>query len=79
MMMPEGMTGWELAARIRAESPDVKVLFTSGYSPEIFGTDVQLDARSNFLPKPYHPRLLARTVRNCLDGERPERIQPALV
>lgn len=79
MMMPEGMTGWELAAKIRTESPEIKVLFTSGYSPEIFGTDVQLDARSNFLPKPYHPRLLARTVRNCLDDERPERIQPVLV
>lgn len=79
MMMPEGMTGWELAAKIRTESPEMKVLFTSGYSPEIFGTDVQLDARSNFLPKPYHPRLLARTVRNCLDEERPERAEPVLM
>jgi CheY-like chemotaxis protein len=78
MMMPEGMTGWELAARIRAESPEVKVLFTSGYSPEIFGTDVQLDDRSNFLPKPYHPKVLAKTVRDCLDDKRPEVIQPIL-
>lgn len=72
MMMPEGMTGWELASRIRQEVPDMKVLFTSGYSPEIFGTEVQLDVNSNFLPKPYHPRLLARTVRSCLDNQRPE-------
>jgi two-component system cell cycle sensor histidine kinase/response regulator CckA len=78
MMMPEGMTGWELAARIRQDMPDMKVLFTSGYSPEIFGTEVQLDENSNFLPKPYHPRLLARTVRSCLDCERPERPQPIL-
>lgn len=78
MMMPEGMTGWELAARIRQDAPGLKVLFTSGYSPEIFGTDVQLDVNSNFLPKPYHPRLLARTVRSCLDSERPERPQAAL-
>jgi signal transduction histidine kinase/CheY-like chemotaxis protein len=78
MMMPEGMTGWELAARVRQEVPDMKVLFTSGYSPEIFGTEVQLDVNSNFLPKPYHPRLLARTVRSCLDNERPER-PPAAV
>jgi CheY-like chemotaxis protein len=76
MMMPEGMTGWELAAQIRRESPDLKVLFTSGYSPEIFGREVQLDERANFLPKPYHPRILARTVRSCLDNERPERPQP---
>jgi len=56
----------------------MKVLFTSGYSPEIFGNEVQLDVNSNFLPKPYHPRLLARTVRSCLDNERPERPQLAL-
>lgn len=78
MMMPEGMTGWELAERIRSETPDLKVLFTSGYSPEIFGGEVQLDERANFLPKPYHPRILARTVRQCLDNERPERPQPVL-
>ncbi|MGC3958923.1 MAG: response regulator [Verrucomicrobiota bacterium] len=79
MMMPEGLTGWELAMRIRQDVPDMKVLFTSGYSPEIFGSDVQLDVNSNFLPKPYHPRLLARTVRSCLDNERPERPQATVL
>jgi two-component system cell cycle sensor histidine kinase/response regulator CckA len=78
MMMPEGLSGWELAAHVRQDVPDLKVLFTSGYSPEIFGNEVQLDVNSNFLPKPYHPRLLARTVRSCLDNHRPERPQPAL-
>lgn len=78
MMMPEGMTGWELAEQIRSETPEVKVLFTSGYSPEIFGGEVQLDERANFLPKPYHPRILARTVRQCLDNERPARPEPIL-
>ena len=37
--------------------------------------EVQLDVNSNFLPKPYHPKLLARTVRSCLDNERPDRPQ----
>jgi len=68
MMMPEGMTGWELAERIRAEAPELKVVFTSGYSPEIFGGEVKLDERANFLPKPFHPRILAKTVRTCLDS-----------
>jgi two-component system, cell cycle sensor histidine kinase and response regulator CckA len=68
MMMPEGMTGWELAERIRVDTPDLKVLFTSGYSPEIFGGEVKLDDRANFLPKPFHPRILAETVRACLDS-----------
>ena len=68
MMMPEGMTGWELAEHIRGEAPELKVVFTSGYSPEIFDGEVKLAGRANFLPKPFHPRILARTVRECLDN-----------
>ncbi len=68
MMMPEGMTGWDLACHIRTESPDIKVVYTSGYSPEIFGGEVKMDSNANFLPKPFHPRVLAKTVRQCLDS-----------
>jgi len=68
MMMPEGMTGWDLACHIRAESPDMKVVYTSGYSPEIFDGEVKMDSNANFLPKPFHPRILAKTVRQCLDS-----------
>ncbi|TAL04305.1 MAG: PAS domain-containing sensor histidine kinase, partial [Verrucomicrobia bacterium] len=68
MMMPEGMTGWELAEKLRAEEPGLKVVYTSGYSPELFGGKVKLHGRSNFLPKPFHPRTLAQTVRQCLDN-----------
>ena len=68
MMMPEGMTGWDLACHIRNESPDMKVVYTSGYSPEIFGGEVKMDSNANFLPKPFHPRVLAKTVRQCLDS-----------
>ncbi|MCC7243263.1 MAG: PAS domain-containing protein, partial [Acidobacteria bacterium] len=35
MVMPEGVTGPELARRLRALRPDVKVLFTSGYTAEV--------------------------------------------
>ena len=68
MMMPEGMSGWDLACHIRNESPDMKVVYTSGYSPEIFGGEVKMDSNANFLPKPFHPRILAKTVRQCLDS-----------
>lgn len=68
MMMPEGVTGWELAERLRGEAPQLKVVYTSGYSPELFGSDVKLNERSNFLPKPFNPRTLAQTVRQCLDN-----------
>ncbi len=68
MMMPEGMTGWELAQELRRDTSDLKVVYTSGYSPELFSGQVQLRGSANFLPKPFHPSILAKTVRQCLDS-----------
>lgn len=68
LMMPEGMTGCELAERLRVDTPSLKVVFTSGYSTELLRGQVQSSDRSNFLPKPFHPRVLAKTVRQCLDN-----------
>jgi CheY-like chemotaxis protein len=68
MMMPEGMTGWELAQKLRQDTTDLKVVYTSGYSPELFNGQVQLHGSANFLPKPFHPSILAKTVRQCLDN-----------
>jgi two-component system cell cycle sensor histidine kinase/response regulator CckA len=67
MMMPEGISGSDLATRLREQAPGLKVVYTSGYSPELVGRDLQLQPGLNFLPKPYNPRTLARTVRECLD------------
>ncbi|NOS72573.1 MAG: response regulator [Verrucomicrobia bacterium] len=68
MMMPEGMTGWELAQKLRQDTTDLKVVYTSGYSPELFNGQVQLHGSANFLPKPFHPSVLAKAVRQCLDN-----------
>jgi len=68
MMMPEGISGAELAERLTARAPALKVLFTSGYSPELLGRDPQFRAGASFLTKPYSPRTLAKTVRECLDN-----------
>jgi CheY-like chemotaxis protein len=66
MVMPEGMTGRELAEELRRRKPDLKVIYTSGYSPDVMGGDLAL-RDANFLQKPYPPPLLAKTVRECLD------------
>jgi PAS domain S-box-containing protein len=53
LVMPGGMGGTELAARLRALQPDLKVIFTSGYSPEIAGRSLGLRAGQAFLQKPF--------------------------
>lgn len=65
IMMPEGMTGRDLAERILAEEPDLKVLYTSGYPVEVVGADLA-QTGSCFIQKPYQPAALARAVRDCM-------------
>jgi CheY-like chemotaxis protein len=68
MVMPHGVSGRELATKLLAEKPDLKVIYSSGYSLAVVGTDMVLQEGINFLQKPYHPRKLAQAVRDCLDG-----------
>ncbi|HEY1170058.1 MAG TPA: PAS domain-containing protein [Verrucomicrobiae bacterium] len=68
MMMPEGMTGHDLAERLLAEEPALKVIYTSGYSANVFSKDAPLRPDIAFLQKPYQPHKLARLVRDTLDG-----------
>jgi PAS domain S-box-containing protein len=70
LVMPGGINGRELAEKLWAEKPLLKVIFTSGYSADIVGKDFKLDPDLNFLQKPYHPQTLALAVRRCLDGKR---------
>jgi CheY-like chemotaxis protein len=70
MVMPEGVTGRELAEQMRTQRPDLKVLFISGYSPDVAGKDTGFIHQngSRFLQKPVPPRELLQTVRHCLDS-----------
>jgi len=67
LVMPEGMTGNELGERLVKDDPELKVIFTSGYSADTVGKDFVLRDGINFLQKPYHPDKLAQAVRDCLD------------
>jgi two-component system, cell cycle sensor histidine kinase and response regulator CckA len=73
MVMPEGMSGRQLAERLQAEDPALKVIYTSGYSPGMAGKDIALLEGFNFLAKPYPPSRLAHVVRDCLDGKQDPR------
>jgi len=67
MVMPDGVSGRELADRLLKENPELKVIYTSGYSPGMAGTDTSRLTGFNFLPKPYPPSRLAELVRFCLN------------
>ncbi|HUA65420.1 MAG TPA: PAS domain S-box protein [Alphaproteobacteria bacterium] len=69
LVMPNNMNGRELAEKLWAQSPGLKVIFTSGYSADIVGKDFKLEAELNYLQKPYQPQTLALTIRRCLDGK----------
>jgi two-component system, cell cycle sensor histidine kinase and response regulator CckA len=77
MVMPEGMTGSEVAAQLRKRKPGLKVIFTSGYSAQVMGKDFG-HGDVAFLGKPYLPPQLAQMVRQCLDNnpERPGALLP---
>ena len=66
MVMPDWMSGRQLAERLKADNPGLKVLYTSGYSTDLLGKDLNLQEGMNFLQKPYPPARLVQTVRNAL-------------
>jgi len=68
LVMPAGMSGQQLARQIHVEKPDLKVVFTSGYSAEIAGRELQLRSGETFLQKPFASDQLLETIRRCLDG-----------
>ncbi len=68
IMMPEGVSGHDLAAQLLARNPRLSVIFTSGYSAEIAGRELSLKAGQNFIQKPALPSQLLEIVRQCLDG-----------
>jgi CheY-like chemotaxis protein len=67
MVMPEGMTGRELAVQLKKRKPELKVIYSSGYSPDSNGREIG-QGDTVFLAKPYLPPQLARTVRQSLDA-----------
>lgn len=68
LVMPERINGRELAEKLWAERPQLKVIFTSGYSADVVGKDFALRQGLKYLQKPYPPQRLARVVRDCLDA-----------
>ncbi len=73
MVMPGGMSGRDLAEAARRMRPDLKILFTSGYTNEMLkaggtASPPSAEPAANFIAKPYRRRELAAKLRAVLDG-----------
>jgi two-component system, cell cycle sensor histidine kinase and response regulator CckA len=66
VVMPK-MSGRELAARVIALRPGIRVLYSSGYAADAIGDAGVIGDGINFLAKPYEPSRLADAVRDVLD------------
>jgi two-component system, cell cycle sensor histidine kinase and response regulator CckA len=66
VVMPN-MDGRELADRLRARMPDLKVLFLSGYMDDALLRRGVFDANETLLQKPFTPHTLAQRVCEVLD------------
>jgi PAS domain S-box-containing protein len=67
VVMP-GLGGRELADRLQAAQPGLRVLYVSGYTDdEVVRRGVEAD-RVHFLPKPFSPQVLTQRVREVLDA-----------
>jgi PAS domain S-box-containing protein len=62
------MGGLELAQRLTADNPGLRVLFVSGYSEDELPEPVGLAPNHAFLDKPFTASMLARKLREMLDA-----------
>jgi signal transduction histidine kinase/ActR/RegA family two-component response regulator/HAMP domain-containing protein len=68
MVMPEGMSGMDLATRLLAAKPGLRIIFASGYSMDDLDTSFVHKGHASFLQKPYTHVTLTKAVRACLDA-----------
>jgi len=69
MVMPEGISGMDLAHRLLEVQPELKVIFASGYTMDDLDPTFVRERQAMFLQKPYTHLSLAQAVRDCLDGK----------
>jgi two-component system, cell cycle sensor histidine kinase and response regulator CckA len=62
-----GTGGKELAQRLKALQPDLKVMFMSGYADEVIAHNGKFAESAVLIQKPFTKKALLRKVREVLD------------
>src|SRR5713101_1213588 len=65
VVMPE-MSGPELARKMVSLHPEIKVIFTSGYTDDAIARQGIIDPTVDFIQKPYRPKALAQKIQQVL-------------
>jgi len=68
VVMPGGMSGFELARWVRRNAPAVPVLLTSGFAEDVARAGEASVSELEILRKPYASAELARALRKAIDG-----------
>jgi signal transduction histidine kinase/HAMP domain-containing protein len=68
MVMPDGISGMELAERLHHAKPALKIIFASGYRLDDLDTSFIRQGLARVLQKPYTHITLPLAVRDCLDN-----------
>jgi len=69
VVMPGHMSGFELGQQLAKDKPDLKVVYTSGYTDEMLNESSTSRQTKNFVEKPYSPEVLLRKIRAALDSQ----------
>jgi CheY-like chemotaxis protein len=68
LIMPNGMSGQDLLRKAREHRPELRALFTSGYSEQFLKDRGSIEADVPVLGKPYRRQKLAVAIRDALDA-----------
>ncbi|MCP4998683.1 MAG: PAS domain S-box protein [Hyphomicrobiales bacterium] len=68
LVMPGGVSGYEVADTVQQQYPKIGVLLTSGYAEDLVHSEELASRSVRLLRKPYRQAELARSVREAIDA-----------
>jgi two-component system, cell cycle sensor histidine kinase and response regulator CckA len=74
--LPHGLSGRDLADKLRQDEPRLPVVFSSGYTQKMSESSEDASRGVVYLSKPYNPTQLAQAVRMALDSARKRETPP---